>query len=247
MIPFDLSLAGLAWMAVAVLVAALVRGYCGFGYSAMVVAASGLVTSPLHFVAVVVILEMAMSLQAASGIVKDIDWQRVGYLMAGAVVGLPLGLWALTSVSDNTARAVISGYILLMCGILLIGWRMQGEVKGPANLIAGLVSGLANAPGMGGLPVAAYFAAQPMPTAIFRATMIAYAPLLDLYATPLFWWSGLISIDTFWAALMALPLTVLGNWLGSRHFLRTDPQSFRRFAICLLAALATLGLVKSVI
>jgi uncharacterized protein len=31
------------------------------------------------------------------------------------------------------------------------------------------------------------------------------------------------------------------------HFLQTDPKSFRRFAICLLAGLATLGLIKSVI
>jgi hypothetical protein len=53
-----------------------------------------------------------------------------------------------------------------------------------------VISGLANAPGMGGLPVAAFFAAQPMPAAVFRATLIAYFPLLDLYSAPLYWARG---------------------------------------------------------
>ncbi len=243
--PFELSLAATLWMAAAILVAAFVRGYSGFGYSAMVIAASSLVTNPLNFVAVVVILETAMSLQAAKGAGPDVDWRRVGFLMFGAAVGLPLGLWVLTGVDEDTARAVISGYVLVMCGVLLVGWRLRAEVRGAGNVVAGLVSGLANAPGMGGLPIAAFFAAQPMQAAVFRATLIAYFPLLDLYSAPLYWWAGLVTWDTLWAALIALPLTFLGNWLGSRHFLHTDPQDFRRFAILLLAGLAVLGLIKS--
>lgn len=242
----DLSLGATVWMAVAILVAAFIRGYSGFGYSAIVIAAAGVVTNPLHFVATVVILESAMSLQAMRGIGPNIDWRRVWLMLAGAAVGLPLGLWALTGVSETTARALISGYILFMCVVLLAGWRLGREVRGGGNLAVGLVSGVANAPGMGGLPVAAFFAAQPMAAATFRATLIAYFPLLDLYAAPLYWWHGLIGWHTLWIALAALPLTFLGNWLGSRHFLKTDPGDFRRFAILLLAGLAAMGLVRSV-
>ena len=245
--PFELDPLALAWMAVATLIAAFVRGYSGFGFSAMLIAASSLVSNPLNFVAVVVILETAMSLQAAKGAGPDIDWRRVGWLMAGAAIGLPLGLWVLTGVSEDTARAVISVYVLAMCGVLLLGWRLRSEVKGPGNAVVGMVSGLANAPGMGGLPIAAFFAAQPMQAAVFRATLIAYFPLLDLYSAPLYWYAGLVSWDTLWASLIALPLTALGNWLGGRHFLNTDPQDFRRFAIVLLAGLALMGLVKAVI
>jgi len=245
--PFDLSLAGTVWMAVAVLGAAFIRGYSGFGYSAIVIAASSLVMNPLNMVAVVVILETAMSLQAARGISQDVDWRRVGLMLAGAALGLPLGLWLLTGISEDAARAVISSYVLFMCLVLLAGWRMAREARGVSNLGMGVISGLANAPGMGGLPIAAFFAAQPMRAAVFRATLIAYFPLLDLYSAPLYWWAGLVSWDTLWASLIALPLTFLGNWLGGRHFLNTDPQDFRRFAILLLAGLAGMGLVKAVL
>ena len=245
--PFDLGLGASVWMGVAVFVAAFVRGYSGFGFSAMVIAASSLVTNPLNFVAVVVVLEAVMSLQAARGAGPDVDWRRVGFLLAGAAVGLPLGLWALTGISEDTARAVISAYVLVMCAVLFIGWRLQSEVRGRGNLLAGLISGLANAPGMGGLPVAAFFAAQPMQANVFRATLIAYFPLLDIYSAPLYFLAGLVSWDTLWASLWALPLTFLGNWLGGRHFFGTDPQDFRRFAILLLAGLAGFGLLKAVI
>lgn len=245
--PFDLGLGAALWMAAAVFVAAFVRGYSGFGYSAMVIAASSVVTNPLNLVAVVVLLEFAMSLQAWRGAGPDVDWRRVGFLLAGAAVGLPLGLWALTAISEDAARAVISAYVLGMCAVLLAGWRLRAEVRGPSNLGVGLVSGLANAPGMGGLPVAAFFAAQPIPPAVFRATLIAYFPILDLYSAPLYWAHGLVSWDTLWAGLWALPLTVIGNWLGGRHFFGTDPQEFRRMAIFLLAGLAALGLGKALI
>ena len=56
----------------------------------------------------------------------------------------------------------------------------------------------------------------------------------------------MVSWDTLRASLLTLPMVFLGNWLGSRHFLNTDPQDFRRFAIILLAGLAGLGLLKSV-
>ena len=245
--PFDLGLAALVWMVVATLIAGFVRGYSGFGYSALLIAASSLVTNPLNFVAVVVILETVMSLQAAKGAGPNVDWRRVGWLMGGAAIGLPLGLWILTGVSEDTARAVVSGYVLVMCAVLLAGWRLKSEVAGPVNGVAGVVSGLANAPGMGGLPIAAFFAAQPMQASVFRATLIAYFPLLDLYSAPLYWYAGLVSWDTLWASLWLLPITLVSNWLGGRHFFGTDPQDFRRFAIVLLAGLAVLGLGKALI
>ena len=246
--PYDLGPGALVWLAVACLVAGFVRGYSGVGFSALLIAASSLVTNPLNFVAVVVILETIMSLQAAKGAGPAVDWKRVLWLLAGAAIGLPLGLWILTGVSEDTARAVISAYVLVMCVILLAGWRLRAEVRdAPSNGLAGIVSGLANAPGMGGLPVAAFFAAQPMPAAVFRATLIAYFPLLDLYSAPLYWLAGLVTWDTVSAALIALPVTLLGNWLGGRHFFGTDPQDFRRMAIVLLAGLALLGLGKALI
>ena len=246
-LPFDLTPFAATWIGLAALVSAFVRGYSGFGFSALLIAASGVVTNPLHFVAVVVILETLMSVQAWRGLAHHVDWGRVLPLLAGAAVGLPVGLWALTSIPEDAARAVISGYVLVMCGVLMAGWRMSRAANRGETVAAGVVSGLANAPGMGGLPVAAFFAAQPIPAAAFRATLVAYFPLLDLYSAPLYWYHGLFTWETLVATAWLLPPVLVGNWVGSRHFFNTDPKDFRRFAIGLLALLAAMGLARALI
>ncbi len=246
-LPFDLTPATALFMAVAFLVASFVRGYSGFGFSALIVASSALVTNPLNFVAVVLFCEFGMTVQQWAGVWRDVAWRRVVMLMIGAAVGLPLGLWALTGVGIDAARAVVAVYVLFMCGVMLMGWRITRPQGDAGHLAVGLASGLANAPGMGGLPVATYFTAQGMNAATFRATLIAYFAVLDVYSAPVMWWHGLVTWDTLYAAALSIPIVVLGIWLGGRHFLRTDPRDFRRFAIFLLAGLAAMGLLKSVL
>lgn len=235
------------WLVVVVLGAALIRGYSGFGFSALVITAATLVMNPLGLVAAVVLTEAAMSAQSWSGLGTNIDWTRVRRLSAGALLGVPLGLWALTQVSDDSVRIVIALYVLVMCLVLMAGFRLGREAGRKATWATGLASGMANAPGMGGLPVVAFLAAQPIRPAVFRATVVAYFLALDLMSAPLYWLAGLVTHDTLAALAVLLPLSLLGNWLGSRHFLRTDPQDFRRFAILLLAVLAGLALLRSVV
>lgn len=246
-LPFDLSIGAAAFLAVAFFVAAFVRGYSGFGFAALVVSSASLVTNPLNLVPVVLIVDVLMTAQQAPSMRGHVDWRRAGALFAGALVGVPLGLWALTGIGVDAARAVIGVYVLIMCAALLAGWRFRGRVGSAGHIGVGVVSGMANAAGVGGLPVAVFFAAQPVAAAVFRATLIAYFTALDLWTVPLMWRAGMITGDTVQAAVMALPILVFGIWLGGRHFLTTAPQDFRRFAIYLLAVLATLGLLKSVI
>lgn len=225
-LPFEMGAGAAAYMAAAILLSAFVRGYSGFGFSALVISASGLVTNPLHFVAVVVLCEALMSVQAWRGIGAFVDWRRVWLLLAGAAVGMPLGLWALTSISEDAARAVISGYVLVMCLILLAAGSCGGKCAGrgifwPASLLAGECAG------DGGLPVVAqFFAAQTMQANVFRATLVAYFPLLDIYSAPLYFYSGLVSWDTLWASMLALPMVFFGQLAGQPAFPEYRPAGF---------------------
>lgn len=233
-------------MAVACLIAAFVRGYSGFGFSALVVSASALVMNPLNIVGVVMVCEFLMTFQQWRGVKAEVDWRRVLALMLGAVVGLPIGLWCITRVGVDSARAVIGVYVLVMCIVMLRGWQIRSRQGFGPHLGVGVFAGMANAVGMAGLPVASYFTAQGMTAGVFRATLIAYFAALDLFSLPVMWGSGIIQWDTFRLAIGALPLMWLGVWLGGRHFLATDPQDFRKFAIGLLAFLAVINLVKVV-
>ena len=245
-LPFAMSVEAAGFMAFACLIAAFVRGYSGFGFSALVVSASALVMNPIHMVGVVMICEFLMTFQQWRGVRADVDWRRVLALMIGAVIGLPIGLWGITRVGVDTARAVIGVYVLAMCAVMWLGWRIRSKQRFAPHLGVGIFAGMANAVGMAGLPVASYFTAQGMAAGVFRGTLIAYFAALDLFSLPVMWASGIITRDTFVVAAAALPIIGLGIWAGGRHFLATDPQDFRKFAIGLLAVLAVLNLVKVV-
>lgn len=246
-LPFGLSPGAAAFLACAVFAAAFVRGYSGFGFAALVISAASLVTSPLDAVPVVVICDILMTAQQVPGIWARIDWRRVAFLTLGTLPGVPLGVAVLSGIGTDLARAVIAGFVLVMCAGLWAGWSLPGRVGGAGHAGTGFVSGFANGAGVGGLPVAVFLAAQPVAVPVFRATLVAYFTLMDLWSLPVMARAGMMEADTGRAVLLAAPLMVLGLWLGGRHFLSAEPASFRRFAILILAGLSVLGLVKSVV
>ncbi|MEL6681334.1 MAG: sulfite exporter TauE/SafE family protein [Pseudomonadota bacterium] len=242
--PFDLGLGLGAALAFALFGAAFVRGYSGFGFSAIFIAFAALVTNPLPLIPVVFACEMLMTLFQARGIRGHIDWRRVCALLIGAAIVLPASVWFILSVGEETVRGAVSLIVLIMSLILLTGWTLP-IIKPHGHLGVGMVSGLCNSAGIGGLPVAAFMTAQPIPAPIFRATMIVYLTGLDLITMPLLWAGGLVTWDTALAAAMAFPILGLGVWLGGRQFLAASPSTFRRFAVMLLLGLAALGLTRA--
>ncbi len=246
MIPFGLTGAEAALVAFGMVVAGYVRGYSGFGFAALVMLFAALVTDPFPFVPVVILADIAMTAGQARGIWAQIDWRRVAGLFAGCLVGVPLGVAAIGWIGVDAGRAVLSGFVLAMCALLLAGWHIARQGNA-AHVGVGVVSGLANGMAVGGLPVAVFFAAQGVPPVVFRATVIAYFTLLDLWSLPVLWQAGQISRDSFVATGLGLPFMLAGLWAGGRHFAATSPQDFRRFAIWLLMALSLAGLARSLL
>jgi hypothetical protein len=246
-VPFDLSLGHLVALSIALLCAAYVRGYSGFGFSAIFIAFAALLTNPLPLIPVVFACEMLMTVFQARGIRGHIDWRRVLSLLAGAALVLPFSVWAILSLEAESVRLTVSLIVLAMSLVLLTGWTLTRVIGTPGHIGVGMVSGLCNSAGIGGLPVAAFMTAQPIPAARFRATMIVYLTGVDLITMPLLWTGGLVTWETALGVVFAFPLLGLGVWLGGRQFLAASPSTFRRFAVFLLLTLSSLGLLRVII
>lgn len=241
----DLSAGQIAALGVAFLLAAFVRGYSGFGFSALMVASAGLIADPRPFVPVMFLCELSMTLVQARDVLDRIDWRRVLTMLAGAAAAMPLAVSVLAETGVDRARLGISLAILGFCVLLLSGWTIRRRIGVPGQVGVGLLSGICNGAAVGGLPVAAFLAAQPIAAPVFRATMVAYLTLIDLIALPLFARAGLVGRQTVAIWLLSLPVIALGLWAGGRHFLAASPQGFRRMAVGLLAVLSVLGLLRS--
>ncbi len=241
----ELSATQIGLLALAFLGASFVRGYSGFGFSALLIASAGLIADPRPFIAVSILCEMSMTLVQARGLRPLIDWRRVGLMLAGAALALPFSVALLSHLGLDRARVAISGVILLFGLILLSGWTLHRPIGPAGQAGVGFVSGLCNGAAVGGLPVASFLAAQPIAAPVFRATIVAYLTLLDLISLPWFAGAGLLDRQTFAIWALSLPIIAFGIWAGSRHFLAASPQGFRRMAIGLLIVLSLMGLLRS--
>lgn len=240
-----LELWQMAYLAICILGAAWVRGYSGFGFSALVITSAALVTDPVPFVATLVLCEIVLSIGQARGVVAKVDWRRMSGMLAGAAVVMPFSFALIAQMGEDIARMAISAMVLMICLAMARGFQFGRELGTPGNLIAGAASGLANGAAAGGLPIAVYLAAQPLSAPVFRATLIAYLTLLCLIAVPALIWAGLLGAQSFIMLAFMAPLMALGLWIGGRRFTSANPQDFKRFTLMLLILLSGLGLLRS--
>jgi uncharacterized protein len=243
--PLGLSPALAAWLALALFAAAWVRGYSGFGSAAVFLAAASLVADPRPLIPAMFLSDLAMTAVLLRGVLGDVDWRRAGIILGGALAGILVSVRLLSQLAPEAARGAVSAVILVLAVPLLAGWRRARPLSAGGLVGTGLASGLANGAGVGGLPVAALMAAEPLAPAAFRATMIAYLTGLDLISLPVLGAAGYLSRQTLLIALCGLPILVAGIRLGSRRFSRAPPETFRRFAALLLLLLSALGLARA--
>jgi len=243
-IPFALSPEAAAFMAVVIFVAAFLRGYSGFGYPVLVIAAGALVMNPLSLVPAAVLGDLVLCVQHWRASRAHVEWATVRRLVLGAMLGLIPGLWILMLIDESTARIMISVLVLLACVMMLGGWTVPGHAGPAATLGMGLVSGLAAPAGVAGPPAVMLVAALGLAPLVFRATLLAYFVLLDSLVMVQFFLAGRVDQQGLALAALSVPLVILGSWLGARRVMHTDPKRFRQVTIAMLALMAVIGLVK---
>ncbi len=236
----------LAYALVVIFVAAVVRGYSGFGASALIVTSLTLVLPPAEVVPISLLLEILASLGLLAQVWKDVAWRSMAWLLIGAALGMPAGFALLAALPADVMRVVISLLVLLACALIWRGAQARARPRGPAIFGTGIASGIANGTAaVGGLPVVLVFLYSAAAIATSRATLIVYLMIADIYGTGVAWTNDLVTQEVLLrTALFCIPL-FLGVWLGNRHFLATSPESFRRFTLILLVFLAAAGLARA--
>jgi uncharacterized membrane protein YfcA len=224
--------------ALAVLVASFVGGATGFGYALVCTPLLLLVGYPLDFV---VTSNLALSLVTRVSAVyrfrEHVVVRRVAYLIAGLVPGLVVGLWVLDSVSTR-ALEISAGVTVVVIALLL---ARSVDAPPPAPLpggagVAGLVGGVMGATtSLSGVAPALLLAREETKPASFIGDMAAYfvvscAILLAGLAI-----GDRISTDALYPAFLVwLPVSLVGNLLGTIAGTRLPPRQFRRAVLALL-------------
>ena len=222
-----------------IFVAAIVRGFSGFGFSLLSISALSLIYPPAQIIPSIFLLEIAASLHLLPSIWREVHWRSLLPLTIGCLVGTPLGVWLLAYAPAKPMQVALACFVLLATALLWRGFALKTMPGTLASTAAGAVSGLANgAFGMGGPPVVLFYFSSPAGNAAGRASLIMFFLLTDLIGIANQSVHGLVTQEATSRALLFLPPLIMGVWIGQRSFASTDQTTFRRAVFALLALLA---------
>ena len=230
----------------AVFGAAVVRGFAGFGFSALTVTMLTVIAPPTVVVPMVFMMEIAASASMLPTLWRKIDFRWVSAVAVGLAVGSPLGLFLLTKLPVNESRFAIYGVLAVISAAALLQHRGNlPQLKAPAAFV-GLLAGVGN--GMaaiaGAVCVLFLLADKNAEPAKMRASLVGLFILTDIYALC---WGGALGIagaSQLHNAALLLPALFLGLAAGARLFARSNPARYRAVALGVIFAAAALALAR---
>jgi hypothetical protein len=230
----------------AIFLAAIVRGFSGFGFSLLSITAISIFMPAREIVPSIFLLEVAASINLIPSIWRDIDWRGIGFLLLGYVIALPFGVYALANVPAPPMNVALGLFVIVTGIMMLKGFRLE-KTPGPAAIVAtGAGSGLLNgAFGTGGPPVVLFYFSTPAAAAVGRASVIAFFLSTDTLGLADLGWNGLVTVQSFAQFVAWLPALLIGVAVGAKGFRHMDQAKFRRIVLIILVALAAVTLAKA--
>jgi uncharacterized membrane protein YfcA len=229
----------------AVFAASLVRGFAGFGLSALIMASLVTIIPPVALIPVCYVLEGAASVIMLRGGWKDADMSVVWGLVIGSVIGLPIGLLATTSIDVDLSKllALLVILALTLAQFMRFRPRFLATRKGlyASGLTAGVASGLAS---VGGMVVALFVLARDADAKTMRASLVMYL-FIGLFTSLGYLLAyGLMTEQALYRGLVFAPLVLLGVFCGTLFFRPSLVHLYKRVCLLLLMLLCLIGLAR---
>ncbi len=220
--------------------AALTQSLTGFGLALVSMPLLSLLIGLPQATALVAVVSLVVEVGLLRRYWESLRWQPIWRLIAGSLVGIPLGILFLKRLPENVLMGGL-GLLLIGYGLYgLAGWRLPKlQGNGWAWLMGLLAGALGGAYNTSGPPVILYGHAREWPPAVFKANLQAFFLTSSTLVFLSHWLAGDITRLTWQQALWALPALLLGLWAGGRADRWLSPQRFRQIV---LAALVLLGL-----
>jgi uncharacterized protein len=233
-----LDLAPLAVVMVASLVAGFTTGFAGFG-TGLVASGLWLQALPAAFVPPLVALNsVAAQIVGLIMVRTAFDWSHAGPYLIGGVIGVPLGVAALAGASPFVLKTSIGAFLIAYASYQLMQRRERPietwggkTADGMIGMGGGFLGGFA---GLSGPLPLIWLQLRGGKSDAQRATYQPFNAVVLTLASIGMSISGQITPRVLWIAVLCLPATLFGAWLGARVYVRVSAQTFQRVVLCLL-------------
>lgn len=222
-----------------------VRGFSGFGSSAMCAALLTFIMPPSVAVPFIFMLELFASVALLPGAWRRAEYKWLMPTIAGTIAGIPAGLWLLAKLELHSAQLIVYGLLTFFAAANLL--RARGIIS-PLSLppfFVGVAAGAANGlAAIAGMVAALFLLASARPAAVVRASLIMLFAVTDIFGLAIAGVAGLWN-ESFGVLLAAAMIPMLaGVWLGKQFFRGGGERNYRALAMSLILAVALTGLAR---
>lgn len=221
----------------AAFVAALVAGLAGFAFGLVAAAIWLHVLSPVQSATLIIGFGLIVQGVAVLRLRRSLDLRRLWPFLAGAALGVPLGVAVLGAAPVAQLRAAIGALLVLfgLYGLMrpAIGPMKRGGAATDAGVgfLSGVIGGTT---GLGGILPTVWCGLRGWPKDEQRAVFQTVAVAIFLVSALWLGARGAVSADTLRLFLLGLPVLLAGTWLGLKLYGRLDEAAFSRVVRALL-------------
>jgi len=224
-------------------IAGLARGFSGFGGALIFVPLASSVIGPKLAAPLLLIIDTVGALGLIPDAARRANRREVVTMATGALIGVPLGVMALTMVDPLMVRWAIALTVILFLTLLVSGWRYREQPSPLLTVGVGSVAGFfGGAAQIAGPPVIAYWLGGAIPVGTVRANLVLYFAISTVITTVSYLIGGIFVASVFAFALIVGPSYAFGLYLGSLLFGRASDQTFRRICYMMIGAAALISL-----
>lgn len=218
---------------VVILVASILQTSTGFGFSIMATPFLLLLFEAREAIQINLILSLVISCALILKIKKDVDIGILKRFITGSLLGVPTGISIFLWLDMTWLKLSVSILILVLTVLLMLRFRIR-QTKQRDFAIGGLSGAFTTSIGMPGPPILLYFSGTSTGKEKLRGTTLAF--YLFIYSISLV--IQVIFAGTnkvIWlSSLQALPLVIIGLFLGQVMFKWINQTVFRLLTYVLL-------------
>ena len=242
---FQLSLIEFFFIIFTVFIASIIRGFNGFGFSATCISGFSFILPAIEIVPIILILEVVISIFMVPYIWNKIDWKFVFQILAGIIVGSPIGLYLLRYLSAEITHLSICLIVIFFSILLMKGYTNQKinntYVKTFTGIISGTLNGLTT---LGGMPVALFLLVTSIQPAIIRGSLAALFFLTDIYAFILSFFAGIVDMTTIYRTLPLIIILPIGVYIGDKFFVKSKEETYKKVVFYFLISISIFGIFR---
>ncbi len=229
-----------------VMIAALVQGMVGFGFSLISLPLLSMLLPLKSAVPLIVCYSLVNNIMVVSSTRKTADIKKIWPMIVFGILGIPLGVQALTVLNTEVLRLAIGLLIVLTSLAMIFGYGLQIKREKLALCLTGFVSGVFNGSlSMSGPPIVLFLSNQNTGKNSFRANLALYAMVTNVITIIAFILKGLLTLDMVPMMTTNSIGLIIGTYSGIRAVTVIKDHHFRKIVLTLMTIIGVATIIHT--